>query len=81
MITETRKTYMLYGHLHNTEDKRYIESYVDMVDGTPIPSYREDKTEITPVRMINCFCMFSGYLPLTLDEWIVNTALRKSKNI
>ena len=20
--------------------------------------------------MINCFCMFSGYTPLSLDEWI-----------
>ena len=20
--------------------------------------------------MINCFCMFSDYIPLTLDEWI-----------
>lgn len=20
--------------------------------------------------MINCFCMFSDYVPLTLDEWI-----------
>lgn len=73
------KTYMLYGHVHNTEDERYVESYIDMVDGAPRPSYREDKTETTPVRMINCFCMFSGFVPLTLDEWIENTALRRSK--
>ena len=23
-----------------------------------------------PCRMINGFCMFSDYVPLTLDEWI-----------
>ena len=23
-----------------------------------------------PCQMINCFCMFSDYVPLTLDEWI-----------
>ena len=23
-----------------------------------------------PCQMINCFCMFSDYIPLTLDEWI-----------
>ena len=23
-----------------------------------------------PCNMINCFCMFSDYVPLTLDEWI-----------
>ena len=23
-----------------------------------------------PCNMINCFCMFSDYQPMTLDEWI-----------
>ena len=23
-----------------------------------------------PCNMINCFCMYSDYVPLTLDEWI-----------
>ena len=23
-----------------------------------------------PSNMINCFCMYSDYTPLTLDEWI-----------
>ena len=26
--------------------------------------------------MINCFCMYSGYEPLTLDEWIINDKKR-----
>ena len=28
--------------------------------------------------MINCFCMYSDYTPLTLDEWI--EADRKRRN-
>jgi hypothetical protein len=30
-------------------------------DGTP---YK------LPCQMINCFCMYSDYTPLSLDEWI-----------
>ena len=26
--------------------------------------------------MINCFCMYSDYTPLTLDEWIENNKAR-----
>ena len=26
--------------------------------------------EPIPCNMINCFCMFSNYQPMTLDEWI-----------
>ena len=75
------KTYMLYGHVHDTEDERLIESYIDIADGRPRPSFYGNKTETTPVRMINCFCMFSDYVPLTLDEWIENTKQRRAKAI
>ena len=27
--------------------------------------------------MINCFCMYSDYTPLTLDEWIELDAKRR----
>lgn len=29
--------------------------------------------------MINCFCMFSDYIPITLDEWIELDAKRRSE--
>jgi len=29
-----------------------------------------------PCHMINCFCMYSDYTPLSLDEWIRNDADR-----
>ncbi|MCH5264798.1 MAG: metallophosphoesterase family protein [Lachnospiraceae bacterium] len=65
------KTYMLYGHVHDTQDEvlvnRFIQEtrqacYLSPGDGEPRP---------IPCQMINCFCMFSDYTPLTLDEWIV----------
>ena len=29
--------------------------------------------------MINCFCMFSDYIPLTLDDWIRVDEKRREK--
>ena len=37
-----------------------------------------DGTEYNlPCQMINCFCMYSDYTPLTLDEWIETDAKRR----
>lgn len=33
-----------------------------------------------PCNMINCFCMYSNYQPLTLDEWIACDKNRKQKS-
>ncbi len=55
------KTYMLYGHVHNTLDQRLVDTFCRMTEENGVPC-----------RMINCFCMYSGYEPLTLDEWIQN---------
>ena len=61
---------MLYGHVHNTYDEFVINEFQKQVK-----RYRrnicgtEEMVEI-PCQMINCFCMFSDYVPLTLDEWI-----------
>ena len=66
----TPKTYMLYGHVHNTYDEYVVNEFQKQVK-----KYRrnikgvDDAVEI-PCQMINCFCMFSDYVPLTLDEWI-----------
>ena len=71
----TSNTYMLYGHVHDVWDQRLMEKIQDLVrsqlrfrpDGTPY---------MLPCQMINCFCMYSDYTPLSLDEWIVNDRLR-----
>ena len=72
------RRYMLYGHVHNTKDEENInrfiyetrESFHVMPDG---------EKEYIPCNMINCFCMFSNYTPLSLDEWIQVDATRRSK--
>ncbi len=67
-------TYMLYGHIHNTASNAYIANYRGFVQQHPRPVKEQGSEEILeiPVRanLINCFCMRSDYMPLSLDEWI-----------
>ncbi len=63
-------TYMLYGHVHNTRDEVLLQKFIHQIRETEIfPEDPDDHNKI-PCAMINCFCMFSDYQPLTLDEWI-----------
>ena len=64
------KTYMLYGHVHKTQDLVGIEKYKEFVRNFPRVSRGSDILTPAPINMINCFCMYSDYVPLTLDEWI-----------
>lgn len=63
------KTYMLYGHVHDTFDQRLIEQFQDITRSSQRKNYEGEMRPI-PCQMINCFCMYSDYVPLTLDEWI-----------
>lgn len=63
------KTYMLYGHVHDTQDQKLIEQFQEITRNTMMVNARGEEQYI-PCNMINCFCMYSGYEPLTLDEWI-----------
>ena len=40
----------------------------------------QGETQHIPCNMINCFCMYSNYQPLTLDEWIACDKNRKQKS-
>lgn len=64
------KVYMLYGHVHDTYDQRLIEKFQDITRSSILENQDGTKREI-PSNMLNCFCMYSDYTPLTLDEWIV----------
>ena len=64
------KVYMLYGHVHDTYDQRLIEKFQEITRNSTHENRDGTKREI-PSNMINCFCMYSDYTPLTLDEWIV----------
>lgn len=63
------KTYMLYGHVHDTQDQRLLEQFRETVRGTQVINSKGEAQYI-PCNMINCFCKYSDYEPLTLDEWI-----------
>lgn len=71
-------TYMLYGHVHNSFDELLINKFIAEAEAYK----REIKGGIfvpTPFQMINVFCMFSDYQPLTLDEWIALDRERRKK--
>lgn len=64
------KVYMLHGHIHRTQDIVGLHHYKEFVKGFPRQSRGSDEPKPAPVNIINCFCMYSDYVPLTLDEWI-----------
>ncbi|MDE6924105.1 MAG: metallophosphoesterase family protein [Acetatifactor sp.] len=63
------KTYMLYGHVHDSTDQRLLERFQEMTRNTVTVNMQGEEQKI-PCNMINCFCKYSDYEPLTLDEWI-----------
>ena len=72
------KTYMLYGHVHDTQDQRLIERFQEMTRNTVVTDAQGNQRHI-PCNMINCFCKYSDYEPLTLDEWIACDMRRRGK--
>lgn len=72
------KTYMLYGHVHDTTDQRLLETYQEMVRGTQTVN-AAGEPQMIPCNAINCFCMYSDYEPLSLDEWIELDQRRKNE--
>lgn len=73
------KVYMLYGHVHDTFDQRLIEQFQDITRNCSRLNMDGAERNI-PSNMINCFCMYSDYTPLTLDEWIVCDRERRKKH-
>lgn len=74
------KVYMLYGHVHDTQDQRLLEQFQEITRNTTTVSPDGTSRQI-PCHMINCFCMYSDYTPLTLDEWILCDEKRRAVNV
>ena len=72
------KTYMLHGHVHDTQDQRLVERFEVQVRET-LKEDRGGHLRAIPCQLINCFCMYSDYTPLTLDEWIENKRQRSAQ--
>ena len=73
------KSYMLYGHVHDSHDELLINEFIYRTRQTLVKSRYVDEPQPIPCHMINCFCMFSDYTPLTLDEWIEVDEKRRQK--
>ena len=73
------KGYMLYGHVHNTFDEYIVNEHQKRNGQYKRPVRGSDELVGIPCQMINCFCMFSDYVPLTLDEWIRLDKKRRAK--
>lgn len=70
------KVYMLHGHVHDTYDQRLLEQFRAITESSVVKDKNGAERNI-PCNLINCFCMYSDYEPLTLDEWILNDAKRR----
>lgn len=72
------RTFMLYGHVHNTCDELLIHQFQTITRNTLRPLRGQEEPGHIPCHMINCFCMFSDYTPLTLEEWIEKDGERRT---
>jgi calcineurin-like phosphoesterase family protein len=72
-------TWMLYGHVHNTFDEVLVNQFIRTTRNAKRMSKYSSEPEPVPCQMINCFCMFSDYQPLSLDEWIAVDELRRGR--
>ena len=71
------KAYMLYGHVHNTFDEYIVNEFIQGMGKYKRNVAGTEEMIGIPCQMINCFCMFSDYIPLTLDEWIEQDSKRR----
>ena len=72
------KTFMLYGHVHNTHDEVLVNQFQTLTLETELVG--TERTRKINCNMINCFCGFSDYVPLSLKEWIETDSIRR-KNL
>lgn len=73
------KTYMLYGHVHDTQDEVLVNEFIRKTRNTWHLGVADKEARPIPCQMINCFCMFSDYTPLSLEEWIAVDEARRKK--
>ncbi len=70
--------YMLYGHVHDTRDERLVHHFLRQTRQMELLG-RNGQIRNLPCQMINTFCMFSDYRPITLSEWIELDARRRKQ--
>lgn len=73
------RTYMLYGHVHDTRDEVLVNEFIRQTRQTRCNELAGGEDVMIPCQMINCFCMFSDYTPLSLEEWIELDEARRQR--
>lgn len=71
------RAYMLYGHVHDTYDEVLVNNSIKYVRSCKRELVGYDEPQKINCNLINTFCKFSDYTPLSLDEWIENDVLRR----
>lgn len=73
-------TYMLHGHIHASEDQKLVDKFCEITRETMRKSAHQEVAMPIPCQMINCFCIYSDYTPLTLEEWVELNEKRMQKS-
>lgn len=73
-------TYMLHGHIHASEDQTLVDRFCEITRTTMRKSAHQEIAMPIPCQMVNCFCMYSSYMPLTLEEWVELNEKRVQKS-
>lgn len=71
-----RKVILSHYPIMCYRDELLIDRFIRITKQTSFLDF-EGKEKTIPCCMINCFCVFSDYAPLTLDEWIENDQMRR----
>jgi calcineurin-like phosphoesterase family protein len=71
------RTFMLHGHVHASPEADLLYKFQDMAADSYFTN-RAGEQESMKINMLNTFCGYSDYKPLSIDEWIeVNKALHR----
>ena len=73
-------TYMLHGHIHASGDQALVDKFCEITRETMRKSAHQKVAMPIPCQLINCFCMYSDYTPLTLEEWVELNGKRTQKS-
>lgn len=63
------RTFMLHGHVHDTTEAKLLYDFERRASQVSVTT-AGGRTEPVICNLVNCFCGYSDYRPLTLDEWI-----------
>lgn len=64
------KMYMMHGHVHNGPENQLLTDFEQTAQQRYITTIKGQQEPMT-CNLINCFCEFSDYIPLTLNQWII----------